>query len=152
MSEHEERLKLCKNLDVRGLIIIAQGNPMCTILRKVIPEKLYTAADLEQARADERARCIHIVKKAMRGFLPMDSNYARGFKDGMIYAMTEIEDLGPIGETREETEKRVRREVAIKISNILYDVLPVGEIDAFKIMERIKLFMTKLNAIAEEKP
>lgn len=86
------------------------------------PEKTYTPADLEQARKqgaeDERGRCIHTIKASLRRLRRNGAdNYSRGHQDGMVYAITEIESLGPVGETREETERRARRETVEACKN-----------------------------------
>jgi len=63
-----------------------------------VKRKLYTLADLEQARKqgaeDERARCVDAV---------VDSTHGGALRS----AVDAIRALGPIGETREETERRV---------------------------------------------
>ena len=69
-------------------------------------ERAYTLADLEQARKqgaeDERGRCIEAVIDATHG-------------GALRSAVDAIRALGPVGETREETEKRVRHETINKI-------------------------------------
>ena len=119
MSERERRIKICESIGCSGVDKFCPGNLICTILRKVlIGEKNYTRADLEQAHKqgseEERARCIKAVHK-----IDTDPefvfNYRSGFYGGRRCAEVAIEDLGPIGETREETEKRVRRDTIDKI-------------------------------------
>ena len=65
-------------------------------------EKLYTAADLEQARANERARCIEsIYAKVKLGSTPDPMRSETRYK-----CLRAITDLGPIGETEEKMDRR----------------------------------------------
>lgn len=101
---------------------------------------LYTLADLEQARRqgaeDERGRCIEAVIDATHG-------------GALRSAVDAIRALGPVGETREETEKRVRHETINKIHsetklNERLTEQRGGYIDAFELLQ-------VLDAIAEGK-
>ena len=105
----------------------------------------YTLAALEQARRrgaeDERGRCKEAVHK-----IDTDPefilNYRSGFYEGRRCAEVAIEDLGPIGETREETERRVRRETVEAVGRMI-----LGLQSPFTAAE----VALKLNAIVEGK-
>ena len=86
---------------------IGDNQPDCTG-----PEKAYTLADLEQARKqalDDAARTV------LNWPLPTIQAPSMWLIDKHGIA-ADIRSLGPIGETREETERRVRRETVEKMS------------------------------------
>jgi len=87
-------------------------------------EKLYTVADLVQARKqaadDERARCIAEIKD----WCESEDDGDTSFNAGMGEAIRVIAALGPIGETRGETRPvptDKARELATKIRKECYE-------------------------------
>jgi len=156
-------------------------------------DKLYTAADLEQARADgleklrafmtglecenvdqfiglaskeacsalgkliktivranERARCIHVAE--LERISPDETDGLLGDDDTAYnhcvdHISSAIRTLGPIGETREETEKRVRRETVERVKEAFRREQDLSDIGAWTLMGIIKT----INVLAEKK-
>lgn len=121
-------------------------------------ERFYTLADLEQARADERGRCIKAAldicpSETDTAQLPEISESGQARSDAMNDIVESIRAFGPIGETHEETERRVRRETVERVrkrvvsqSYLLYDEDGKGyaSLTEYDILQF-------LDAIAEEK-
>lgn len=107
-------------------------------------EKTYTLADLEQARRqgaeDERGRCIDAVVEATHG-------------GALRSAVDAIRALGPIGETREETERQVRQEWvdAARAYRELTVCYRVGKRPTEKLFAALRKADALLDAIAEGK-
>lgn len=107
-------------------------------------KKLYTLADLEQARKqgaeDERGRCIDAVVEATHG-------------GALRSAVDAIRALGPIGETREETERQVRQEWvdAARAYRELTVCYRVGKRPTEKLFAALRKADALLDAIAEGK-
>lgn len=102
-------------------------------------EKTYILADLEQARRqgaeEERGRCVDAV---------VDSTHGGALRS----AVDAIRALGPIGETREETEKRIRRETVVACKNKIANTMIALSADRLEIMQT---YHDSLDAIAEGK-
>lgn len=98
--------------------IAANDNPCATCGRFKNYERAYTLSDLEQAREqaaeDERARCIEAVEKKYHHICPISKEHTWR-NVGIAGSVEAIRALGPIGETREETERRVMRETVEKV-------------------------------------
>ena len=113
-------------------------------------EKTYTLADLEQARKqgaeDERARLLEAIAEVKRIPNFYDSSKEDVYFAGIREAMRVIRSLGPIGETREETEWRVRQKTIDKLRGSLFHD---GMTERTKI--RLVDVFALLDAIAEEK-
>ena len=117
----EKRCSTCKYLDKSDLCDDCTDHDLWKSSNPA--DALYALADLEQARRrgaeDERGRCMEIARKEIDRALRLASEYkvSIGFEEIQAEKiMKEIRSLGPIGETREETERRVRRETVEKMS------------------------------------
>ena len=73
-----------------------------------IDAKLYTLADLEKAREEERGRAVEAVAKLLQ---KKQDAWPPNMLEALDHAMSEIELLGPVS----SIEERVRRETVEKI-------------------------------------